>query len=250
MKIALLTPVHNRRFTFPIIEHYVKRACDACPGSWDIDWVVVDDGTDPVSPLMGQHYIRLDPFKPAEYSPAKSFIRNVETGLRFIKRLDADYVHFIEDDDWRSYQFLHFFQSLFDSKQYLAVGEGNARYYHLPTGKYHIHTNNQHASLCQTAITREGLELMLDVIKRLNEPTYLLDLLFWKRLQCEHYRLSLNTAYVIGLKGLTPGNGIGAGHCPDWYKQTDDEQRSVLKTWVGDYDARFYLNKSQHQFAA
>ncbi len=233
MKIALLTPVHNRRKTFPFIEHYITRAIKGCPADWEITWIVVDDGTEPITPTCNQVYIRLEPFPDHQYTPAKSFVYNVRTGLEYIKEYKFDYVHFIEDDDWRSAESLFFYQSLFNSQQYHAVGEGNAIYYHIPTRKYRLHNNSQHASLCQTAISKKGLEIMLDVIYNLEQPTYLLDLFFWQKLNYRNRNLSMTTSHVIGLKGLTPGNGIGAGHCPDWYRQTDNEKREQLQSWIG-----------------
>ena len=47
--------------------------------------------------------------------------------------------------------------------------------------------------------------------------------------------------YVTGMKGLPGTPGIGIGHNGERYRQRD-ENRTVLRKWVGEQDANRYLS--------
>ncbi len=64
----------------------------------DFEWIVVDDGDKPITPTMGQTYVRRKP-------STKKFTlgRNFTAGA---KHISCDAVTLLEDDDWRGPNYL------------------------------------------------------------------------------------------------------------------------------------------------
>lgn len=232
--ISIVTPVHDRPRTWPVIERWMARAIDAYGG--EVQWIVSDDGVEPAGCTLGQeHYHRIENWP----GPIASFLRNVACGL---ERAKHEYIFFIEDDDWHSRDYLINTQALFEEEVNggLAdcVGEGAAPYYYLPERKWFIHPNTDHASLCQTAIRSE---LVPDTIRLAHHcGVSHFDALIFRHIARRRF-VKPSTEWTVGIKGLTPGTFIGAGHMPGWYPNQDGENYTLLRTWMGDEDAEFYL---------
>lgn len=233
--ITIVTPVHNRAKTWPFCEHWCQRAIANYAGS--VQWIISDDGTEPVTPTLGQIHLKHKQFEP--HNKALSINRNVKEALCFV---DTEYVFFWEDDDWHSADYLTRYMELFDANPNAnLIGEGNAIYYHVHEARYFIHSNMRHASLCQTAIRWPE---MLPILRtESNNPINgYLDLRVWAACPANNRFVKANSDYTVGLKGLTPPNdGIGCGHSSDWQNYMLDSDFQVLKSKCGEDDAAYIL---------
>ena len=62
--ITLITPTCNRPEAFALCEYWMSRQTY----SGEIQWIVVDDGTESICPTRGQSYIRRSPNTGNEHS--------------------------------------------------------------------------------------------------------------------------------------------------------------------------------------
>jgi hypothetical protein len=145
---------------------------------------------------------------------------------------------FIEDDDVYKPDYMRVqFERM---KKYELVGEGESRYYYMPTSKWRILRNVAHASLCQTVMRSSLLSTLWLVCKHSVE---FIDVNLWYAMSA---RPTTYIAYdaeplVIGMKGMPGRPGIGIGHRPElstgW---ADDPQHKKLYEWLGN-DAEAYI---------
>ncbi len=229
--ISIVTPVHDRPQTWPIIEHWMLRAINEYRG--EVQWIVADDGDIPARCTLGQQHLWIKKPWPG---PVKSFLGNIMRGLEAVRH---ETVVFIEDDDWHSSDYLTRVVSLFRDPETDVVAEGNAKYYFLPTRKYCVHPNLQHGSLCQMAIRGEKvIQAVIDLASGL--PFFNLDQYIFE-IVARHPYVKPHSDWTVGMKGLTPGTYIGAGHDGSWYRDQDFDGE-VLKSWIGKDDADFYFD--------
>ena len=114
------------------------------------------------------------------------------------------------------------------------VGERDARYYNVATGKWRILKGKFHSSLASTACRGEALQVLKFLCG--GGMRRMLDVTLWKTFQGEKKLLSDHN--VIGIKGLPGRAGIGVGHrsnfgCPDI--------GDMLGAWAGQYAKNYRI---------
>jgi hypothetical protein len=226
--LTLITPTSDRPRSFAVCERWMRRAI-AQLGNRPVQWIVADDGHEPLQPTMGQLHLRRTPSK----STVESFRGNL---LAAVQQADHEFVLFIEDDDWYS---PHYLQVMCERLEHAdIVGESRSRYYNLATGRYHQCANRKHASLCQTGIRRSVLPWLQSLLKITDSPFVDLDL--WNKAPSRFRRwLASASHFCVGMKGFPGKGGIGIGHRLDARHQADVAGR-VLREWVGHEDALYY----------
>lgn len=238
--ISIVTPTHDRPLLFSLTEKWMKPALEDYKG--EVQWIVADDGESKTPLTLGQE----SAYKHSTVAGIPSFLDNMRRGLAAVKH---DYVVIVEDDDWNCSTYLTNMLSLFTKPEIGMVGEGCAKYYHIPTMSYFTHRNRFHASWCQTAFRAEYIPRIQQIINRCN--TYLLDMRVWESLIKDVKTYVKPTSdWKIGIKGLMRGNALGAGHTTRMYR-SKDHYGQVLKKWVGEDAAEVYFDliKSRPAYA-
>jgi len=234
--ISIITPVNNRSKTWEMCEKFCGRAIGNYSG--EVQWIVSDGGTDRAKCTLGQTHLLNEPLQCP--NPTADFIRNMTEALKVAKH---DIIFFYEDDDWHSSDYFTKTVALFKDGIDI-VGEGCARYYYIPTAKYHEHANMEHVSLCQTALRGRMRDYLATALDYCDTP--FIDLELWKHgIQKEIGYIAPISLNCVGLKGLTPGNFIGNGHREHgWY--LNDSDHRILNQWCGE-DAEWILTNFTEQ---
>lgn len=225
MTITLITPTGGRPEAFSLCEKYMARQTVAFD-----QWIVIDDYPEATSCTMGQEIYRPEPL----WAPGDMTLpRNVLLGLWGAK---SDYVFIIEDDDWYAPNYLEKYLTWF-AQGYDMVGEGYAKYYNVRNFRFMGHSNKNHASLCQTAFTRNAVKQAINVTERkLNEK--FLDIELWGRARNARVCLT-DKPLCVGIKGMSGRPGAGYGHS-DTIGQPDRQPFTKLVQWIGEEDTAPY----------
>lgn len=218
--ISLITPTSDRHTAFTLCERWMARQTYRGP----VEWIVADDGKEPVQCTLGQVHIK----RPHLQDRSGSFRGNLRTALEACK---GEMILFIEDDDWYHPGYLQMMAKLFETGD--IVGEQNARYYNVSNRRY-LYCKNRSPSLCQTGITRQLLHRVLQLTTR---KSPMIDRRLWERTFLRKVTPP-QSLHAVGIKGLPGKGGIGIGHRLDT-KYKHDADGSVLKSWVGN-DAEVY----------
>lgn len=132
--------------------------------------------------------------------------------------IEGDIIAFIEDDDLYRADWLEWLEMQFN-KGYDMVGEGNAVYYHVGNRWWSECHNVRHAALCQTALTKDMLPVLANVIQAYDSPFF--DVRIWQ-VDCSKRLMLPKTPgdrHVIGIKGI-----LSAGRVPGY----SGEHRDIL----------------------
>lgn len=228
--LTVLTATGARPEAWAICEHLMARQDYAGP----VRWVIVDDGPTPQDIAFARDGWTLEVVRPRPYwQPGQNTqARNLAAGLAVIH--DFASVVVIEDDDWYSPEYLGAVS--FWLERHELVGEGWARYYHVKRRMWRDCGNNQHASLCSTAVRDGALARLREVVEE--HPTFI-DIELWRTF-CGPRKLQ-NTGLCVGTKGLPGRGGIGAGHRMTGHR---DRDLRTLRQWIGD-DADMYRRFGQ-----
>lgn len=226
--ITCITPTGDRHKAFDLCRRWIWHQT-VKPDQW----IVVDDGIDPIpdNSIQGFQYIRR--IRQA-VEPQHTLVLNLAEAVPHIK---GDYIFIIEDDDYYHANYIETMVShLINGK--IAVGITRAKYYHL-SGKYLININERHASLAQTGFCKS----MLPDFVRLLPGNPFFDLRIWKQFNIYGNFSLFDDQQIplhVGMKGLPGRRGIGAGHREN-SKYISDTHRIMLKKWVPNhYDV--YIN--------
>lgn len=223
---SLITCTGGRPQAFARCQHFVSRQTYRGP----VQWIIVDD-VEPhmCPPAVPSNVLVTRIFPKPKWEPGKNTLpRNM---MAAIPEVQHPMVLVIEDDDRYSPDYIAAMVEALENAD--IAGERFARYYHIPRRMYFLCPNNAHASLCATGFRRELLPLLAKVCGE-NKSPYI-DIHLWR--EAHHSRKAmLDTARVIGIKGLPGRPGIGMGHRPD-YGRTPNERRDHLREWTADPDA-------------
>lgn len=227
--VTLITCTGMRPQAFALCEKMIAR--QTYKGK--LQWIVVDDGTEPVKFTHGAiEYHR----GPRPWEPHLNTHRfNMEEAIKHIK---GDYTFIIEDDDYYSPRYIEAYLGAL--KAVPMVGEGNARYYHVQIPGYKQLTNPNHAALSQTAFQTKEI---LPVLKRaVDSGEMYFDMVMWAEARVKGYPRCLfsNSGLSFGMKGL-PGR---PGLTPSHREKKDymyDSGHATLKRWLG-ADASRYIS--------
>lgn len=227
-KLTLITPTSDRPVAFELCERWMQRAMEQFDG--EVQWIVSDDGNTPVTCSLGQEHIH----RQHSGDKRKSFLGNLQAAFENVRH---EKVLFIEDDDWYAADYLTKMSRWLDEAD--ICGEGRARYYHLPTRRYRLCPNSDHASLCQTGIRGELVSWMSKHIAQ-HRSTFI-DVHVWKTGAKECKRsLQPQTTLSVGIKGLPGTGGIGVGHRLD-HRSRCDSDGSILRSWISEEDVDRYF---------
>lgn len=216
--VTLITPTGSRPEAFKLCEKFIARQTYKN----SIQWIVVDDGPIPTECTMHQEYIR----GPKIWREGINTQRpNMEAAYEKIR---GEYILIIEDDDWYDPCYIERMVDLLEF--YPVVGEGNAKYYHLPSQSYKEMHNYSHASLCQTGLRYSHRTLLDDAV---NSGQLYFDVELWGKVREAKVpsHLFLHENLCVGLKGLPGRAGIGVGHRPQGY--TPDVGFKYLNELIG-----------------
>lgn len=189
-------------------------------------WIVIDD-VDPASRIpkvrdgITVEVIRpLWRWKPGDITQAECIL----VGL--LKIPDDAVIFILEDDDIILPPYIETMLKALETAD--LVGESSARYYNVRTGRYKAIPTPRHSSLASTAV--RGREALM----RACHGGKFIDITLWRDFKGR--KTLLDTANVIGIKGLPGRQGIGVGHRDNF---GTPDTTGVLEQWAGDY-ARNY----------
>lgn len=215
--ITVITPTGGRPKPFVLCRRWMSQQTYA--GA--VQWIVVDDCI-PSTVRPSEAITLVTPTPP--WAGQNTLSRNLLTAL---DRVQNDRIVIAEDDDWISPRYLTRMAGALETHD--IAGSCVSDYYHLPTGRYRSMRHPGRASLCFTGF-RSGL---IDTLRRVCEesPDYI-DVRFWEATLSarRHY---IAERLVVGIKGLPGRPGIGIGHQADGSEWQQDQNRRVLRDWIG-----------------
>ncbi len=220
--VTLITPTGDRQESFRLCEQWMRQQSYTGP----IQWIVVDDGVKPTAVTMGQHYIREAPMK------GHSLCRNLRSA---IPHVTGDIVFLAEDDD---YYHPHYLSTMAGRLRHAdLVGEFGAKYYYIRHNKWrHRHSQEKHASLCRTGMTRAVLPALAECAAGHHPSVDLRLWASWKGSKLSWKDEEGNQSLCVGIKGVRGRQSSG------WRPVRDaksDPDGSVLRLWVG-ADSKYY----------
>ena len=229
-KITCITPTGDRVDAFRLTKRWIESQT-----MQPNQWIVVDDGFEqlPKDLRHGVHYIRRKPKK----NEGHTLNANISTAFPHI---EGDIILIIEDDDWYGEKYIETMYNHLQSHD--LVGEGHARYYHLPTRQYCRVGNVGHASLCQTGFTRK----LLPHFEKSIEGDPYIDMRFWRRYAKGHgflfHDVEDRLRIHCSMKGLLGRKGIGTGHNEQSNFYKPDPCHKMLERWIGKDNVRIYID--------
>lgn len=219
--ITLITPTADRPAAFALCERWVQSQTI----QWD-QWLVVDDGHEPVKCTLGQEHIK----RKRNGEGNLSLIGNI---LEAIPRVRGDRIVIVEDDDY--YKPHHLADCIARLEHGPAAGSTWLYYYNIAVMGWRI-IKNPGAALACTALRDDSLPLLEKAANRAKEEnSYHIDGNFWRMVGHQYLH---DAVTVIGMKGLPGRKGLGVGHKRDGW--TDDIGTQRLRQWLGE-DAAAYL---------
>jgi hypothetical protein len=229
--VTLITATCDQPIGFGLCERWMRRQTHSLAAE---QWIVVDDGLEPIVPSMGQQYLRRE--REPGCTGAASLCRNLLAALAVA---EGDPIVIWEHDDYYAPRHLEQLLHQLAKPGVLAAGDDYQRYYHVGERRWKIF-HNRGAALCQTAIRRELLPLFRATIEQcLVDDAYGVDSRFWAQL-APAVRSLVRSGTCVGIKGLPGRHGLGLGHRPEVIRRWSfDPQWHVLRQWVG-RDAEVY----------
>ena len=239
--IALLTPTGGRKKQIQLLSQYMQRQTY----DREVLWVIVDDcvptSIDFIPDNFRPNWIikRIFPSPPWVSGGVNTLSRNLREGICEIRKYKAvDFVLIIEDDDWYRADYI---SNMVDrSVGFDLVGQTHSLYFNVRNFNWNRCKNTFHASLFQTGIAASYLPQFEDC---LNGEKFV-DLTVWKR----NARKNLFTSedLSIGMKGMEGRKGLGFGHNPKCYRNSDSKlnenmRKRKLQELIGE-DALNYLD--------
>ena len=235
--ISVITPVRDRISGFNLCRKWMSR--QTCRS--DIEWIVVDDGDDPVGENPSEYrYIRLPPSD-------KKFTNhdNIGAGLAVATGSVSMY---IEDDDWISSQYVKNMVDNVDGcvaaalSGYLIYHIGFQRYVdrRFP-GEEVIRRKKFRAACC---VTGRGIEMLREACRKASElQDPLVDVRFWKMVDEEELPFKVfSSTDIVKIKGI-PGRSITWKHSADI--GSFDQDGKYLRRFIGDDDADAIVGASK-----
>ena len=239
--ITIITPTGGRPEAFKVLSRCLARQTYRDM----VQWIVIDDVQPRTAkPEMPVNFLVdfLYP-EPLWQEGQNTQIRTLLMGIKWVR---GHHVFLLEDDDYVKPTFLQQYMEWFNENPGRAlIGEASAKYYNIRTLKYRIQGNLYHASLCQTAFVGNQLPMFADALRATPEGGYVDEVLWGMakegRIAASCIFLNPNSEQLVGMKGLPGRDGIGASHTwnPGW--QEDDDDKSILKQWIGEDGFQTYV---------
>lgn len=219
--IYALTATGGRREGMALLGEYIAAQTYTGP----LTWLVVDDCTPRTEVTPPRDNVTVKIVHPGWRwrIGMNSQAACLSEGLRLIQ--DDAAVIVLEDDD--CYLPGHMENVLGALQRFDLVGEKISRYYNVATRRWRELPGRFHASMCSVAVKGGALRTLRDVCLHCSTA---LDVKLWKGYSGP--KRLLDSANVIGIKGLPGRSGIGVGHRP---KFGHPDRGDMLRQWAGDY---------------
>ena len=238
---TVITPVHDRPVTVPLITLWMQRQTAA------FNWVIVDDG-EKESPLRSLeddenvYYVRAR--HPAAKGPTNA--HNVLQGLDVAEKIDGGPVLYLEDDDW--YGPDHVSSMVEAVRGFDAAAVSGLRHYHLGQSRYMDKRGDPRSVLKKQqsmgAFIVEGAQgfgcLRSACETCVENGTPFIDIEFWAQARSKRLKLKVFSCdSIVLMKGL-PGRAITKKH--ESMAGKPDPGNAVLRSWVGNEAANLFLS--------
>ena len=226
-KLTLLTITSDRQLAFSLLERYVSKQ----DYSGDVQWIVVDDGVEPVTCTLGQDYYRREPC----IGQSKSYRGNFIDALSHVA---GEKVIVLEDDEWYAPSYLSIMARHLDDVE--LAGFGRTHSYNVRYRRYGQWNNMHFAFMSQTGFRKTVVPELARIIQE-NDTLYP-DVLLWKQPSSKRvWDLDqVEERITLGIKGMPGKAGISDPHRPSWFSFRHDLDGSKLREFLGD-DAEIYL---------
>ncbi len=216
-KVTVLTVTRDRQALFALHEKMLNNQTFQ-----NFQWVVVDDGKEPVGPARACKYIR------REHDPKKRFTHR-ENLLAGLKEWNGGIIIFMEDDDFYPPEYLAETVKLARSSTGL-FGWKNATYY-WPLEKHRL--VNQREDLCITALSGchfRHRDRFIDIVRSCEGNFVDIDL--WHKFADKTMRKYPGETIPIGIKGLSR-NGFTGEHRKK-FEKSEHEHEPWFRSQVGE----------------
>jgi glycosyltransferase involved in cell wall biosynthesis len=216
--ITAITPTGDRPLAFALCQNWMRNQTRQPE-----QWLVIDDGKIPTSPLISMEYVRREPRRD---DPRHTLILNLKAALSLIK---GDIIMIIEDDEYYAPEYIAEMERRLSGHE--VAGIMRSKYYHLYYGGFFRHGNVNRASLAQTAFKKS----FLPEFEKLLYGDSFLDMRLWARTKPDQRYLFTddNNPLYLGIKGLPGRGGIGSGHKITYGNYAlDTSDRRMLRMWV------------------
>lgn len=228
MKITCITAACHRPEAWQMSEAMMKRQT-VQPDQW----LVLDEDDPPTVCTMGQTHI---------YCPeVRDKVRlNEKLRIAFSPGvITGDIVVFWENDDWYAPTWLE--QCIAGLANAHIFGEGKALYYNVAERWWFEHNNQDHCSLCSTAVRREAFDT---VRAHLKQPNPFIDQAIWRSISSDKRKIVMppridKPRLVVGIKAMPGRVGYSGAHTVRDKAARDDLNLSVLSGLLGE-DAKLY----------
>jgi len=224
-EVTLITPTRDAPQAFALCERWMEQQ----HFGGRVQWIVVDDGDDPIQCTLGQTHIRREP---QADDPDHTLARNL---LAAIPHVAADKALIIEHDDYYPPNFVSEMVELLDHA--CLVGTQHDRYYNVRDRRFRSMRNTEHSSLFATGMRRPALDHLADLC--LSDDVYV-DMKLWKTWTGSKLLIDRDDArapQAVGIKCL-PGRKSMATLNGRWSaaQSTDagnpDPAGDILRRWV------------------
>lgn len=227
MTISVITCTKNRKPYLALCERFVREQTS------NVDqWIVSTDGdpanvahVDPEILVIG---------KSLGEPPAASLAGNM---LRALPLARGEWVFFMEDDDWYRPTFIETLLDTADKAKVTLIGQRGSFYYHYPLRKY-WNAAFSHASMACTGVHKRQLPVLYAICEEFYKIGKAgIDISLWHSVRDEDKFTGFwNPPLYVGMKGLTMGNSIGAGHRASEWEEAwmDDPELEKLAAWMQD----------------
>ena len=225
--LSVITPVRDRPKGFTLCERWMKSQAFT-----DYEWIVVDDGDHPVTPTMGQTYVRRPPSA-----------KRMTLGLNFAaarELISGDAVALLEDDDWRGPDYLAGIMRNLEEAE-VAVTAGFYRY----NVKHRLWEDRRenHSKIYRKAsstlsfhggFSGKAARHFCDSLPTLKARD------FWKQVW-RLFDVKVFDADMVAIKGIV-GRHFSSRHAGNMFPQSNiDPYGKILIKWVGKEDAALLL---------
>lgn len=222
MLTTIITPTRNRSVSFGLLEKWIGRQTY----SGNIQWIVVNDGSEPYQYHLGQEVLKRQP----QNGEIHSLCSNI---LFALPRIRGEAVIVAEDDDWLAPNYLEKVVEGLGKAD--LTGSAPAIYYNLAGPGFRVLENLEHCSLGQSAFHARVIPL-LEKIAREGDP--MIDQKLWRQWTGSRHIFPNSPPIHVGIKSMPGERGIGKGHSMRG-KIGDDRSLRQLSRFIGD-DADHY----------
>lgn len=209
--LTLITPTSGRPEAFSLLERWIASQTYGA----SFEWIVAVENDQNYKFNLYQKIIRTSP---------KRRIHSLANNLaEALKIANGDNILIIEDDDYYAPDYIQFVADALSD--YSLVGVTPAHYYHVGRQRFRYFANKAHASLAQTAFSRDLIRFVLEICKR-GRP--FIDRELWGLYQGKKGFIK-NENIHVSIKGMPGTRGIGAGHNP--MMGQPDHKLEIFNAW-------------------